>query len=465
MKENHSIGNNMMKPFTTALVWLGLLMVIGWQGCMPDRMPPAPVEIDRPEFLGFAPQDSGVLNVPLTDPVIMFFNEEMDVSTFPDNFELTSISGAILGTFSKPDSNKHVVIFTPSEPMNPAEVYHATVHGGVKDIHGNSMISPIKEDEPQSTWFFTTGQYAEGGFPHVFVTDKVAGDRLYLVGNLNQYLQAYDGVVSTSSRMRVTPDGSKLLVTNTEINGTVTVIDPATLQVKATIPVDRGPDDIFVTNTQAFVVNKSERSISVIDLTTFQVTTTITFTDGFRPRDIVYSEATGKIFVSSNSLSNYGTIRVIEAADPTNYHDLTNVLPRKRSRDMEISPDGGTIFIAEDYTPTVVILDARSEEVLNTLSLEFTRTVDGCVGPSAYYVAMYGGGVYKIGYQSLEVEGVADLGKTLNAVAATAAGELLYVVAPVDSTVSLVETSTMTRISEVKVPGTLKRVAVSVNNY
>ncbi len=454
-----------MKYYTGVFIILSLVIVFLRQGCMPDRMPPAPVEIDRPQFLGFAPQDSGALNVPLTDPVIMFFNEEMDLTTFPDNFELTSVSGAIAGTFAKPDSNKRVVIFTPSEPMHPAEVYQATVHGGVKDIHGNSMISPIKEDEPQTTWFFTTGKYAEGGFPHVFVTDKVFGDRVYLIGNLNQYLQLFEGVVSTSSRLRVTPDGSKLLVSNTEINGTVTVLDPATLQVSTTVSVGRGPDDIFVTNSQAFVVNKSERSISIIDLNSLQVTSTITFDDGFRPRDLVYSQPTNKIFVSSNALSSFSTIRVIDAMNPSNYHDLSGVLPRKRSRDMEISPDGRYVFIAEDFTTTVVVLDAQSEQVVKTLNLEFTRTVDGCTGPLAYYVAMYGGGVYKIDYQTLEVTGVADLGKTLNAVAATAAGELLYVVAPVDSSVTLVETSTMTPISQVKVPGSLKRVAVSVQNY
>ncbi len=434
-------------------------------GCMPDRMPPAPVEIDRPEFLGFAPQDSGGLNVPLTDPVIMFFNEEMDLSTFPDNFELTSVSGTIPGNFTKPDTNKNVVIFTPSQPMNPAEVYWAVVHGGVKDIHGNSMISPIKEDEPQKTWFFTTGKYAEGGFPHIFITDKVAGDRIYLGGELNHYLNQYDGVVSKSSRLRVTPDGSKLLVTNTEINGTVTVLNPQTVEVEATVSVGRGPDDIFVTDDRAFVVNKSEKTISIINLNTLQVEQTITFDDGFRPRDIVYSQSADKLFVSSNALSNYSVIRVIEGSDFTSYHDLTGVLPRKRSRDMEISPDGNLIFIAEDYTATVVVLNAQTEEVVKTFSLEFTRTVDGCVGPQAYFVAMYAGGVYKIGYQSLEVEGLADLGKTLNSVAATAAGELLYVLSPVDSSITLVETSTMTRISEFHVPGALKRVAVSVQNY
>ena len=454
-----------MKPFTTVWIWVGLLAVIGWQGCMPDRMPPAPVEIERPEFLGFAAQDSGALNVPLTDPVIMFFNEEMDLKTFPDNFELASISGAISGTFAKPDTNPNVVIFTPNEPMNPAEVYYATVRGGVKDVHGNSMVSPIREDEPQTTWFFTTGEYAKGGFPHVFVTDRVAGDRLYLVGKLNQYLQQYDQRVSTSSRMRITPDGNKLLVTNTELNGTVTVLDPATLAVIGTVTVGRGPDALFTTNDRAFVVNKSERTISVINLTSLEVERTITFQDDFRPRDIVYSAATGKLYVSSNSLSDFSRIRVIDAANPTDYHDLTNVLPRRRSRDMEISPDGRYIFIAEDYTSTVVVLDAVKEQVIKILELEFTRTVDGCTGPAAYYVAMYSGGIYKIGYQSLDVEGLADLGQTLNAVSATAAGELLYVVAPEDSLLLLVETRTMGAISEIKVPGSLKRVAVSVRNY
>ena len=132
---------------------------------------------------------------------------------------------------------------------------------------------------------------------------------------------------------------------------------------------------------------------------------------------------------------------------------------------MEISPDGRTIFIAEDFTSNVIIFNTETEQVDTVLDLHSSRTVDGAAGIHSYYVATYGGDVFKIGMQSQAIEDTLQLQKTLNALDVTAADELLYVLATSDSTLNIVETSTMTKISEVKVPGSLKRVAISVKNY
>ena len=47
----------------------------------------------------------------------------------------------------------------------------------------------------------------------------------------------------------------------------------------------------------------------------------------------------------------------------------------------------------------------------------------------------------------------------------TAAQELIYAVTPVDSTVQVIETSSMHRITSTKVDGNLKYLAVTKNNY
>ncbi|NIT57255.1 MAG: hypothetical protein GWN00_13780, partial [Aliifodinibius sp.] len=150
--------------------------------CLPDRMPPSPIESQRPEFVSFSSEDSAAFAVPLRDPITMTFNEPMMLSSFADNFVLTSEQGDISGTFGEVDST---ITFTPSEDMEPATIYTATVFGSVKDKNGNSLT--LDENWKASTWFFTTGQYSENGFPLVFIADR-SFDKLYKIGNFNELL-------------------------------------------------------------------------------------------------------------------------------------------------------------------------------------------------------------------------------------------------------------------------------------
>lgn len=72
-----------------------------------------------------------------------------------------------------------------------------------------------------------------------------------------------------------TPDGL-LYVSNNGTN-TVSVVDPSTLTVAATITVGRGPGEIAVdpTANRAYVANFSDRTVSVVDLATRAVVRTL----------------------------------------------------------------------------------------------------------------------------------------------------------------------------------------------
>jgi len=132
---------------------------------------------------------------------------------------------------------------------------------------------------------------------------------------------------------------------------------------------------------------------------------------------------------------------------------------------MEISPDGEYIFLAELQTTNLIIMSTTTDSVVSQITAEYVKNEDGAAGKNYYYLITNGGGLYKIDYSSLSVTDFLFLDKTATGVAVTADDELLYVTTPVDSTVQVVETSTLTRISEIKVPGILKRIAVSIANY
>jgi YVTN family beta-propeller protein len=426
-------------------------------------MAPMPTEVTRPDFIGFAGSDSGAINVSLDHPITMIFDEKMDISTFPNNFSLSSFSGEIGGTFSISSAGDSIVIFTPAENMNTAEVYTASVGGGVRDVNGLSRLSPNVDDIPEENSVFTTGAYAENGFPHVFVSDKL-GKIIYQVGEIDKYMKQ-ETLTEASREMRVTPDGSKLLVVNKVNPGVLTVINPQSLELITTVNVGSGPDHIFATNSTAYISDVSGKTVSIVNLNSFSLETTFSFTDGFRPRDIVYSDKTNKIYLSSNLTSDYAKIRVIDANNYDSFYDIEDIMPEKRTEDMEISPDGEYIFLAETQTLNLIILSTSSETVVKTLQADLTRNEDGITTEDAYYLVTNGGGVFKVDYSSLGFTDFTDLGRILSSVGATAQGELLYVVSQVDSTIDLVETSTMQKISEIKVPGVLNEIAVSKLNY
>ena len=141
-----------MNKIITAFILIALSSII-FYACIPDRMPPEPVEIERPDFVQFGTDQSN-LDVALNNPIKMYFNEPMDLGSFPANLSVESISGKVDGSFSYGESDT-IVIYTPLTNYQSAEYYQAVLKGGVSDVHGNSMVSPTEDDIPFTRWFFT----------------------------------------------------------------------------------------------------------------------------------------------------------------------------------------------------------------------------------------------------------------------------------------------------------------------
>lgn len=452
-----------------------ILLFVGLTGCLPDRMPPDPVENQRPEFRYFGQNDSAALNIPLNDPILMVFSEKMDLNTFPDNFKVQSISGAITGTFEYVSGIDSAVQFVPTQNYNPAEVYTISISGGVRDVHGNSMIAPYKEDQPITTWFFTTGQYATNGFPYIFIRDKSQKQIIHRVGKINQYLDSLymqaDEEDYQTSNLKFTPDGQYLLVLNIKISkGTVTVIDPQTLSTVKVLEVGLGPKAItFMDNNMAIVANNSAKSFSVIDLSSLTVLQTIAFSDNYKPKGVVYSSLTKRLYFFS---SNNYKIRVVKASDFSVEKDLENILVnKKKAADMEITPDGAFVYIAEDRSDKVIVLNTETEEV-KTIETGYGYNIDGAMSQDAYFLNFFRkvdkefvGGILKIDLASQSVVDQMIWEKDMEEMDLTNGDELLYTITPQDSTVHILETRTLKVLSRVKVPGSLKYIAISKNNY
>ena len=110
--------------------------------------------------------------------------------------------------------------------------------------------------------------------------------------------------------------------------------------VLTNIPVGLDPVTVrFRTASEVWVANYISDSISVIDLPTARVVSTLTTTN--EPSDIVFAGNPPRAFVSC------GQPNVVQVFDPATLLLVTNlVIDGNRPRAMAVSPDGATVYVA-----------------------------------------------------------------------------------------------------------------------
>lgn len=433
--------------------------------CLPDRMPPEPVEIDRPLFSTFSPEDTNAFAVPLDDPITMFFNEEMDPESFYGNFVLSSGTDTIEGAFGGSDT---VVTFTPTENMQAARVYIAEVLGGIKDMNGNSMsIDPTEEQYRHTTWQYTTGEYSDGGFHRIYVSDKVEGDKLYVLGNFDVFLNEVTGVSESSEGISITPDGSRLLIVSNILEGKVAVINPSTEQVIGEIFVGTGPTEIISTDDVAYVVNRSGKTISILDLGTLTETGTISFADGFRPRHIALANDGGELYITSQASTGADKLKlkIINTSTLAEIATLDSILTGNRSAAVAVSADGEYLIIPEERSSLVTILDISTRTVSESFELPLPQNTDIAVYGDNVFISSNGGAIYRVDGITFTIADSAKVTAGVTSLDITPAGELLYAASPQDSAIFIIETHDMQIIRRPQIDGVAERIAIGALKY
>jgi Bacterial Ig-like domain len=437
--------------------------------CIPDRMPTAPEEIERPIFAQIEIGESN-LAVPLNNQIRMYFNEAMDLNSFPANVIVESVSGKIEGSFSYGEADT-VVIYTPLTSYKAAEYYMVSLKGGVRDTHGNSMISPNEEDVPITGWFFTSGEYSNNGYPLAFIRDKSNRNMIYKVGELNVFL---DSLLLPApedyqtSALEVEKNSDKLFIVNLKLtDGLVTVIDPGNFSIIKEITVGLGPTNIEFSNEKGYVTNSSAKSFSVIDLISLTTETTFIFPDDFRPKDVSYSSLNNNLYFYNTVNSD---LKIVNASDFNDSHIVPSGLSTKPT-DIEITKSGNLIYLLGTNSSVISVFNPESE-TSTIFDFGYQYLTDGAMGTNFYYVAYYRGtggndigGILKVDINSNTISGHLEWEYQVDQLKLTSAEELLYAVTPVDSTVQIIETKTMNKITSTKVSGSLKYLAITNNNY
>ena len=243
-----------------------LAVVLSGAGCLPEREPTAPIEIQRPEPVAIEPAPQSLI-VPLIPTVVMRFDDRMDISSFTGRFALRPRGGTPSpGAFAAHDTT---VTFTPTLPLEKGTIYEAILYGGVRDVNGNTIqlnSVPAFHDTTVvlSTWFFTEGDYSQGGFHRIYVRDRREGS-VRVFGSLNTLVTAVGGF-NAPEAMALAPN-SLLFVSNTG-SDRVEVINTTTNTNEGSITVPDYPSSMAVSGGFLWVISINARRLVRIDIAT-----------------------------------------------------------------------------------------------------------------------------------------------------------------------------------------------------
>lgn len=137
----------------------------------------------------------------------------------------------------------------------------------------------------------------------------------------------------------------------------VFVIDPDAGTVRAEIQTGARPRGIAFTNGKGYVTNENDGTITVVDLASHAVVSTIKL-PGDKPRPMGIAVADGRVFVSE------GRAKAIAVIDPKSDR-VANTIPDVGARPwgIGVAPDG-LVFTANGPSNDVSVIDPKTNQVI-----------------------------------------------------------------------------------------------------
>lgn len=245
----------------------------------------------------------------------------------------------------------------------------------------------------------TTGRYKRNIFParnpdvvkelgDVGNDIAIYGSKLYAVVNCSHLVEVMDvhtarhiGRIDITNCRNIVFSGGKAYVSSyagpVQISpekrpGKVVEIDTASLRVIREVVVGYQPEEMVVSGSQLYVANSGgyqypdyDRTISVIDLNTFQVTDTIDVAVNLHRMELA---SDGMIYVSSRG-DYYGIDSDVFLVDPMRKKVVGHIgVP---ANEMTLCGDSlflissGWSYVTESYQPAYIIYDTRRREVVS----------------------------------------------------------------------------------------------------
>ncbi|MCO5384235.1 MAG: PKD domain-containing protein [Methanosarcina barkeri] len=219
-------------------------------------------------------------------------------------------------------------------------------------------------------------------------------------------------------------------------NDTVSVIDMATNNVTTTVPVGSGPGGVAVTSDEkmVYVANSNDGTVSVIDTGTNTVISTVNIGTESGPTGVAVNPAGTKGYVVGNN----GTVSVIDRAT----NNVTATMPvGSGPGGVAITPDGTKVYVANSNDGTVSIIDTGTNNVTATMPVGsgpggVAITPDGT---KVYVANSNDGTVSVIDTGTNNVTATINVENYLSGVAANSAGTNGYIANIVSNIISVIK--------------------------
>jgi predicted small lipoprotein YifL len=127
-----------MKKYSLIIFVLSLVTLV--LSACGRKGPEAPPDVTPPAVILTSPIN-GAQNVAINSSITITFSEAMDASTINEQtITLSMGTGNVPGSVTYSDTT---AVFKPASSLNPGTTYTITVDGGVKDVAGNAMATPV----------------------------------------------------------------------------------------------------------------------------------------------------------------------------------------------------------------------------------------------------------------------------------------------------------------------------------
>ncbi|MDR7667257.1 PKD domain-containing protein [Methanosarcina sp. Z-7115] len=240
-------------------------------------------------------------------------------------------------------------------------------------------------------------------------------------------------------------------------NDTISVIDMATNNVTTTVPVGSGPGGVAVTpdGTKVYVANSNDGTVSVIDTGTITVISTVNIGTESGLTGVAVNSAGTKVYVVGNN----GTVSVIDTAT-NNVTATVNV--GSGSQGVAVDPDGLKVYVTNDGDGTVSVIDTTTNNVTATVNVGkyLSGGAANSAGTKGYIVNIVSNIISVIKMEN-NVTSTSNVAGQLVGVAVNPAGTKVYVANSNDGTVSVIDTATNNVTATVNVGS--KPAGVAVN--
>ncbi len=169
-------------------------------------------------------------------------------------------------------------------------------------------------------------------------------------------------VGSDPEQFCLSPDGKRIYISNEDV-GVATVLDTVTGKIITFIPITREPEGSGVRpdGKVFYITCETGGDVFAIDADTFKIIGHVVVHP--RPRSIAFLPDGSRAFIPSESV---GELNVMDTVN----QKLLKVIklpPQARPQCVLVSPDGKKVYASTGRGGTVVVIDANTYEVLNTI--------------------------------------------------------------------------------------------------